>query len=146
MADRTLPAPRRRHRRVTVGGWPVQFHVIFTEPTGGATFSLECDGGPERAIATVVIKGCEHACMQAHGIACNLRLPTCHVSCRYNAGLCDSVPASCEEVGLRLGFNRDEALVSLSEWSHQFEEVYIWSEPDHSQSAPPLPVSTHWLP
>lgn len=31
--------------------------MILSDATGGATFSHECDGGPEKAIATVTIVG-----------------------------------------------------------------------------------------
>jgi len=41
-----------------------EFNVIFSNATGGATFSMDCNGGPERAVASVVIE-CDDEAEQA---------------------------------------------------------------------------------
>ena len=70
------------------------FTVIFSDATGGATFSYDCDGGPERAVATVTIE-CDDTA---------------------NAGGCDAVLVS-------LGVNADLWQQVGLDWVHQLEDA-----------------------
>lgn len=74
------------------------FNVIFSNATGGASFSVDCDGGPDRAVATVTIKGQEMGSI------------TCP-------------PANCDELAFLLGLNLDEVKLTTFAWSHQFAEA-----------------------
>lgn len=70
------------------------FQVIFSDATGGATFSSDCDGGPDRAVATVVIE-CDDA---------------------SSAGGCDAMLIS-------LGVNADLWQQIGADWLHQVEDA-----------------------
>jgi len=77
------------------------FGVIFSSAKGGATFSLDCDGGPAQALATVTIIGDQ---------------PT------------EFCPKSCTELAVRLGVNVDASTMAAATYATQFEEALQMEE------------------
>jgi solute carrier family 8 (sodium/calcium exchanger) len=77
------------------------FEVEFSEASNGASFSLDCDGGPEKALATVTIIGDE---------------PT------------EGCPANCTELAVRLGVNVDASRLVVVLWAQQFDEALTLDE------------------
>jgi len=71
------------------------FTVILSDAEGGAVFADECDGAPERAIATVMIINDED----------------------------EDVSADCNKMCVALGLNADLLVLIANEWSHQFDEA-----------------------
>jgi len=74
------------------------FSVVFSNTDGGASFSVECDGGPQRAIATITISGDDPDAV---------RCP----------------PRNCAELAYCTGLNLDEASLTLFAWSSQFADA-----------------------
>ena len=74
------------------------FTVSFTGASGGATFSNDCDGGPERAVCTIAIKG-------------------------EDGSKLSGPPKSCQELAFYLGANSDEISLTTFAWSAQFSEA-----------------------
>ena len=74
------------------------FTITFTEVTGGSSFSNDCDGGPERAVCTVVIKG-------------------------DDASTLSGPPKTCQELAFYMGANADEITLTTFAWSSQFSEA-----------------------
>jgi len=72
-----------------------EFFVIVSEATGGATFALECDGGPERAVVKVIIQ-----CDDAAGAR------------------------SIDACLVRIGMNQDFLQQVGLDWCHQFEDAF----------------------
>ena len=70
------------------------FSVILSDATGGARFGEECDGGPSRAIATVIIE-CDDI---------------------KRAGGCDACL-------VRIGINADLWRMVALDWYHQFVDA-----------------------
>jgi len=70
------------------------FKVIFSSAEGGAKFSDECNGGPERAIAQVIIE------------------------CDDN-----EASGPFDRLWVKLGINSDLCILIASEWSNQFDEA-----------------------
>ena len=79
--------------------------VLLTDATGGATFSSNCDGGPERAVATVTIQ-CDDAA---------------------SAGPCDALLVS-------IGINADLWHQVGLDWLHQLEDAVKYDGDDCSFS------------
>jgi len=78
------------------------FTLIFSEATGGAKFHPDCNGGPVRAIAQVVVE-CDD-----HSDACSYVLVRC------------------------CGFNFDAFQMVMSAWYLQFEEAITYDDEDGS--------------
>jgi len=74
------------------------FKVVFADATGGATFHNDCNGGPQRAVANVVIE-CEDE---------------------------DPNQNKCVTALVRCGFNFDAWEMVVDEWKHSFEDAIMY--------------------
>ena len=95
-----------------------EFSVVLSELSGGAVFSQDCDGGPERAIATVTIKG---DAQKTSG----------------GGGGWRALLISC-------GYNEDQMKLVYATWSSQFEDAFAFEEELDARSATIYLLSMPW--
>ena len=76
------------------------FQVVLSEPEGGVTFDPTCDGGADKAVATVTIVSDEQ------------------------------VRRKVDELAALVNFNQDDVMVSANSWSEQFQEAFEFDADD----------------